>query len=52
MLVENSAKPVRDIGEKGAFTILCAAIAFPGEVEYSRSLIMDFDQPSHFPRDV
>jgi hypothetical protein len=44
MLVENSAKRHEDIGEKGGFTILCAAIAFPSEVEYWRSLIVDFDQ--------
>jgi hypothetical protein len=45
MLVENAATLDRDIGEKRYFTILCAAIAFPGEVEYWRSLIVDIDQP-------
>ena len=51
-LVENSATRVEDIGEHVAFTILCAAIAILGEVEYWRSLILDFGQPSYFSRDV
>jgi hypothetical protein len=42
--VENSAIPTQDIVENAAFTILCAAIAIFSEVEYWRSLAMDFPQ--------
>jgi hypothetical protein len=50
--VENAATQRRDIGENAAFTILCAAIAILSEVEYWRSLAMDFAQVGDFSCDV
>jgi hypothetical protein len=50
--VENAATSDRDIGENTAFTILCAAIAILTEVEYWRSLVVDFAQAGDFSGDV
>jgi hypothetical protein len=47
-MVEISATRLKDIGGNTAFTITCSAIAILIEVEYCRSLLVNFDRDCGF----
>jgi hypothetical protein len=47
-MVEISATPLKDIGANTAFTITCSAIAILIEVEYCRSLLVNFGRGCGF----